>query len=78
MSRNQGRHIGIAPGRMASAGNVVELVAKIAIRTIDPKVQDQRREPENEFGTIDKLELPGNASPLEAARAASEKSFVAI
>ncbi len=50
--RRQRRLVGVAPGRMATADDEIELVAEIAVRAVDPEMQRERREPEDELGPV--------------------------
>ena len=51
--RDQRRLVGVAEGRMPAADDVIELVTKISVRAVDPKVQRERQEPKDEFGAVD-------------------------
>jgi hypothetical protein len=51
--RNQRRLVGVAEGRMAAAGDVIKFVAEIAVGAVDPEVQRECQEPQNEFRAVD-------------------------
>jgi hypothetical protein len=48
---------------MAAAGDVIQLVAEIAVGAVDSKVQRERRQAEDEFGPLD------NGTPAAHERA---------
>ena len=58
--RRQRRLIGVAPREMATADDEIELVAEITVSPVHPEVKGERRQPEHEFRTVEKLAQTGH------------------